>query len=992
MEVLPEKPFQIVYSLYQHQYLGYLFESFVVQLDDHNKLTFQHQNISAANARDFASGLDDNDFELIKLMDETHQDRVVKKFSKKKMLPSQFFLAVYGGEKPDEGVQKLIFEYIEARRAKILKLVKGKLLFEMGNDGEPTHRTIRLQEEKATVLFHVMRNKRMTEAKEGTEKEAAKKEVWFTHYFPTIKYAGEKLEFQYKNAIIICHNPAYLLVNGRLFEFEGSVDGKKLQPFLNKKFIEIPEHIEDSYYRKFVAPLIESFEVNAKGLRVHTIKQEPRPVLTMHEMIGKGQIKTLFGQPADEPSTDPEKIVFSLKYDYGDFNLNSSTHKDATVEVQKKGEEYHFYKICRDKTYERDVEKVLRNTGASLHQGKFLMEKTRAFSWLDEHRPLLEQQNIDVRQEGEKKRYFLGNSTISIEIKEDRDWFDIHAIVRFGEFEIPFLQLRKLILAGRSEIKLPNGEVAVIPESWFARYADLFHFLDASNDQGRLEKHHFALVEELRTGNLAKVEISEKLKRLCDFGQIEEFDMPQNFKGKLRPYQKAGYNWLRFLSQYKLGGCLADDMGLGKTVQTLALLQNEKEASDSRSTSLLIMPTSLLYNWEMEAQKFTPRLQVMNYTGTNRHKNSHLFKYYDLVITSYGVARLDIDILKEFYFSYIILDESQVIKNPQSNIAQAVQDLKASHKLILTGTPIENSTLDLWSQMNFVNPGLLGTETFFKKEFMFPIEKGQDENRKSRLYSMIKPFILRRHKSQVATELPGKVEKVQYCDMTDEQEKLYEEVKSSFRNKILEHIEKDGLGKTQFILLQGLTQLRQLANHPKMVNAEYENGSGKMNDVLYSLENVLGEKHKVLIFSQFVKHLTIVRHHLDQRNIKYAYLDGGTKDRQAEVNKFQQDSKTQVFLISLKAGGVGLNLTAADYVFILDPWWNPAIEQQAIDRAHRIGQENKVFIYKFITRNSVEEKILTLQESKLKLANDLITTEDSFVKNLSRKDIESLLD
>lgn len=448
---------------------------------------------------------------------------------------------------------------------------------------------------------------------------------------------------------------------------------------------------------------------------------------------------------------------------------------------------------------------------------------------------------------------------------------------------------------------------------------------------------------------------------------------------------------MQFLNKYNLGGCLADDMGLGKTVQTLAFLQQQKELG-AASASLLILPTSLIYNWEMEAKKFAPKLKTFNYTGIHREKNVEQFANYDLVITSYGTARRDIEQLKNYYFHYAILDESQAIKNPDSNIARAVKELKCKHRLILTGTPIENSTMDLWSQMNFVNPGLLGTESFFRREFLTPIEKKHDEVKTKRLYSLIKPFILRRHKSQVATELPAKVENVHYCQMSKEQEEEYDRVKSQYRNQLLESIESNGVNGSQILLLQGLTKLRQIANHPKMVDENYEQGSGKMEDILHMMHSALGESHKILIFSQFVKHLTIFRDYLDKENIKYAYLDGSTKDRQGQVEDFQQSENIRIFLISLKAGGVGLNLTSADYVFILDPWWNPAIEQQAIDRAYRIGQKNKVFTYKFITKNTVEEKILNMQRGKQKLANDLITTEESFVKNLSKEDITSIFD
>ncbi|UII27886.1 DEAD/DEAH box helicase [Fulvivirga maritima] len=596
-----------------------------------------------------------------------------------------------------------------------------------------------------------------------------------------------------------------------------------------------------------------------------------------------------------------------------------------------------------------------------------------------------------TRKEKARKRYFIGEYRIKVEVKENIDWFDIHAVIQFGDYEISFKELRKLIVKKKMEVTLPNGEIAVIPESWLTEYSELFAFAEEDEDgTPKLKKHHLALVQDLENGNLAKVTMSRKLESLKGFEEIEDASSPKSFKGELRPYQKAGYNWLMFLNQYKFGGCLADDMGLGKTVQTLTMLLAQKEAG-VEGASLLIMPTSLIYNWEMEAKKFTPKLKVFTYTGTNREKDPTKFAKYDIIVTSYGIVRLDVDILTEYYFNYVILDESQAIKNPASNIAKAVRELNARNRLILTGTPLENSTMDLWSQMHFINPGLLGSQSFFKNEFLNPIEKKQDEDKMRKLNAIIKPFILRRHKSQVATELPEKVENIQYSSLTPDQDKEYEKVKSFYRNKILENIENQGLNKSQLLLLQGLTKLRQIANHPKLVDQEYDGDSGKMEDVILKLDNAIRDDHKILIFSQFVKHLSILAEHLKEKKIDFAYLDGSTKDRQGQVERFQNTPELKVFLISLKAGGLGLNLTKADYVFILDPWWNPAIEAQAVDRAHRIGQENKVFTYKFITKNTVEEKILALQKHKRRLASELITTEESFVKSLSQSDIESLL-
>ena len=973
MKVSANQPFEIIYSLYQHQYLGYLLESFVVQLDDKGRLTFQHQNISSKNAHEFSAELIEADYELIKLMDAIQQDAVTKRFSKKAMKPEDFFLKIYDKEKGNELIQKEIEGYIERRRTQILSLIQGRRLFEMGNDGEPASKEIKVLDEKATILFHFRKNEENT------------------HYFPTIKHCGVKVDFQYNGAYIICNDPAWMVIENKLYHFEKEVDGNKLRPFLNKKFIVIPKSVEETYYNKFVAPLVASFDVYAKGFTINSEYLDPIPAVTFSELHhNKSSALTLFDDN-DQVSDEEGKILFDLSYHYGDFKFRADQVAPVSVKVEKNDDDYIFHRVNRKLEAERDVAKNFQDTGLQFRNAKATLPKSVAFDWLNRYKKQYEDEGVIFSQKSiNGKKYFVGTPTIDISVKEGIDWFDINAIIKFGEYNIPFKELRQYILKKVSEFKLPNGEYAVIPESWFVEYSDFFAFMGEDSGEHRLNKHHLALVQELKQGNLAKVTMSNKLEKLKDFENIDDIPEPKLFKGELRPYQKAGYNWLHFLNQYHFGGCLADDMGLGKTVQTLAFLQSQKDQGQQGAT-LLIMPTSLVYNWEMEAKKFTPDLKVLVHTGSNRKKSINHFANYDIVITSYGISRIDIDILKNYFFNYVILDESQAIKNPTSHTSKSVRELKSRFRLILSGTPLENSTMDLWSQMSFINDGLLGSQAYFKNNFQIPIEKKGDETKTKKLFALIKPFILRRHKSQVATDLPEKVENVHYSIMSEDQQKEYDEVKEYYRSSILTHITQNGLGKSQMMLLQGLTKLRQIANHPKMVDTEYTGDSGKMRDVFHMLEQAIQEGHKILVFSQFVKHLSLFQIQLKEKGIEYAYLDGSTTNRQEQVENFQNNPELQLFLISLKAGGLGLNLTKADYVFILDPWWNPAIEAQAVDRAHRIGQENQVFTYRFITKNTVEEKIMALQQHKLKLATDLISTEESFMKKLSQEDIANIL-
>ncbi|MCB0496619.1 MAG: DEAD/DEAH box helicase [Cyclobacteriaceae bacterium] len=973
MKISSKESFQIVYSLFQHEYLGYLFESFIVKVDEKGQLTLQHQNISSLNAFEFSSGLDKTDFELIRLMDEMQQEAVIKKYSSVSAKPGEFFPKIYDKEKGNIPLQEEINRYLKSIRSKILPLLVGRNVFEMGSDGEPTWHRLEVMPEKATVLFHFRKNEDNT------------------HYFPTIKYDGQKVDFQYRGAYILCEQPAWLVVDGRVFSFEKEIDGAKLKPFLNKKFILIPKKVEETYYHKFIAPLVGQFDVYAKGFEIRTETILPKAKLTFTPLAQVQHTMALF-DGEEEEIAEPQKFVFNLNFDYSGLSVKPSDKRGVVVKVDQEGESYTFHRIRRQWNDENEVLRIIDNTGLNLNLGKGTLPAGEAFDWIFSNQELLEKKGIELLQKKQEgKHYFIGTSTIKIDIQENIDWFDIKAIIQFGDYQIPFQELRSLVLKGKNEFTLPNGEIAVVPASWLNDYSELFYFSEKDkNNKPILRKHHLALVHDLEKNEHANVVMNRKLNQLRDFKEIEDHPLPKKFKGKLRPYQKAGYDWLQFLNQYKLGGCLADDMGLGKTVQTLALLQAQKEGGEE-VPSLLVMPTSLIYNWQKEAKKFTPGLKVYNYTGVNRIKDTDLFEGYDLVITSYGIIRRDLEMLKNYFFNYIILDESQAIKNPSSNISKAVRDLQSKHRLILTGTPIENSTMDLWSQMSFINPGLLGHQSFFRKQFQIPIEKQNSDEKTNKLYSLIKPFIMRRQKSQVAKDLPKKVENIHYSTMTAMQEEVYEETKNYYRNQILSHIETHGLGKSQMVLLQGLMKLRLIANHPKMSDETYAGDSGKLDDMMLMLSNTLSEGHKILIFSQFVKHLTIVRELIESRGITYCYLDGTTKDRQAQVERFQEDESVKVFLISLKAGGLGLNLTKADYVFLLDPWWNPAVENQAIDRAHRIGQTQKVFTYKFITKNTVEEKILELQKRKLKLAKDLITTDQGFVKSLSKEDISELL-
>jgi len=597
-------------------------------------------------------------------------------------------------------------------------------------------------------------------------------------------------------------------------------------------------------------------------------------------------------------------------------------------------------------------------------------------------------------KELKKFKYSPHKGKISTTISSGLDWFEVDVQVSFGDNFVQLSDIRKAVKNNQRYIQLNDGSVGILPNDWFHRFEKYFRHGEVQDNKLTVSKLGFSIIDELFDNidsSEVLAELTDKHRRISNFTKIEETKVPQEITAQLRPYQKEGLNWLNFLDEMKWGGILADDMGLGKTLQVLTFLQHVLRKN--QTTNLIIVPTSLLFNWENEIRKFAPGLNAYYHYGVGRAVETSIFNEYDVVITSYGVLLRDVQMLSEQHFNYIILDESQAIKNPASRRYKASCLLKANNRLALTGTPIENSTFDLYAQMSFVNRGFLGGVTAFKENYSNPIDKDGDEIRATELQKLINPFVLRRTKEMVATELPDKTEDVIYCEMEPAQRKVYDAYRNHFRDKLLGQIETEGIGKSKMMVLEALTRLRQICDSPRLINDESinTNASVKIDELVQHITEKTAN-HKLLIFSQFVKMLGLIRDELQKRNIKFEYLDGqcSTKQREISVNNFQDDDELRVFLISLKAGGTGLNLTAADYVYIVDPWWNPAVENQAIDRCYRIGQDKKVFAYRMICKNTVEEKILKLQEKKTKIANDIVQTDENIMKNIGIDDINEL--
>ena len=582
----------------------------------------------------------------------------------------------------------------------------------------------------------------------------------------------------------------------------------------------------------------------------------------------------------------------------------------------------------------------------------------------------------------------------SVSVASGVDWFELHGAIEYGDASAPLPQLLAALKRGETMVTLGDGSYGLLPEEWLRRFGPVAAMGEAKGDHIRFRSNQAGVLDAFLATQPA-VDCDEAFRRvrqeLTRFQSISAAEQPAGFQGRLRDYQREGLGWMHFLRQFSFGGCLADDMGVGKTAQVLALLETRRELraqGEIDAPSLVVVPKSLIFNWKQEVERFTPQIRVLDYTGIARNKDD--VSRYDLILTTYGTLRRDALHLKEQVFDYVILDEAQAVKNARTESAKAVRLLRGNHRLAMSGTPVENHLGELWSLLDFLNPGMLGASGVF--QLTGGAMRNPSEDARKLLAHALRPFLLRRTKEQVATELPPKIEQTIYCEMEPRQRTLYNELREHYRKSLLPKISTNGIAKSKIQVLEALLRLRQAACHPGLIDRKRsEDPSAKLDVLIEQLRSVLEEGHKALVFSQFTSLLGILRGVLQTEGIEYEYLDGKTDDRQARVERFQNDPGCPLFLISLKAGGVGLNLTAADYVFILDPWWNPAVEAQAVDRTHRIGQLRQVFAYRLITRDTVEEKVLELQQSKRSLADAIIGAENSLIRDLRREDIELLL-
>jgi SNF2 family DNA or RNA helicase len=626
-----------------------------------------------------------------------------------------------------------------------------------------------------------------------------------------------------------------------------------------------------------------------------------------------------------------------------------------------------------------------------LHKEQFLDE-----SWFLPAFEEWRRHNITVLGFNQLKRNKLnGNkAAISIKVLSGLNWFNTDIDVRFGKTRAKLKQVQQAVRNKSKFVPLDDGTLGILPEEWLEKLAGYFNAGEIQDELLRTPKIAFDTVAELYEKEMLDREVQEEISlykgQVNKTVPIRHIEVPDALQAQLRAYQVEGLRWLNFLDDHNFGGILADDMGLGKSVQIIAfiLLQRQKVV---QNTNLLVVPTSLLFNWQMELKRFAPSIKVYTLYGARRSINTKHFNESEVVLTSYGTLLSDVVFLRKFTFNYIFLDESQNIKNVESQRYQAACLLRSRNKIVITGTPVENNTFDLYAQLSFACPGLLGNKQFFKNTYAIPIDRFKEDKRAKELQQKVAPFILRRTKEQVASELPEKTEVVLYCPMEASQRSVYDAYEKEFREFVAAQ-DGDELKKNSMHVLRGITRLRQICNSPLLLKEEKLNvaGSSKIASLLEQIETKASQ-HKILVFSQFVGMLNLIRKELMARQIGFEYLTGSTKDRQAVVENFQQNKEVRVFLISLKAGGVGLNLTAADYVYLVDPWWNPAVESQAIDRTYRIGQHKNVMAVRLICPETVEEKIQKLQAVKKELSAEVVRTDDTFFQTLTKTDLLYLL-
>lgn len=864
-------------------------------------------------------------------------------------------------DQPDQESLKLIFDYLHPKLLRMFNQLSPATPLYFLPNGLP-YRTSSLKEIKYLhhnlyPNIHVRRNPDYM----GVDISLIYDDASF---LPEENALQNHLLYLHGNLLLLIHKPG---------------DAARLAD-LSKK-TEIPLNEWSQYLHHHIVPISKLYDITFdEGLVEYHDESTPKTVVYISEQNNYFMIKPIFR--------------------YGQTEVEISAENHISVEDQGK-----LVYMKRNKAHEQvfidwinELHPHLRKPEYESHfalHGKYVFSQNWFFQFFDK----MKEADVDVFGYENLKNFRINKSkpNTSVHISSNLDWFDTEIEVNFDGLGVDVSDIQKALSLKQNYVALGDGSIGILPEEWLKKFSLLFKMADTQGKKLRVSKFNFSVIDEMMDlisdQDIIK-ELDEKKKLLLNENPESHSDIaiPEEINAVLRPYQVAGFQWLAYLEKVKWGGLLADDMGLGKTVQTLTFLQYYKTKNQGIH-ALVICPTSLLYNWENEIRKFAPQLSYLIHHGSSRTLKHTELSGYDIIISTYGTLRSDAELFAKNEVDYIVLDESQTIKNPNSKVAKAAQFIPARNRIALSGTPMQNNTFDLYSQMNFLNPGMLGNKEFFKEQFAKPVDKFQDQETKDHLRKLVYPFMLRRTKEQVADDLPDKTDITLYCEMGPQQRAIYEAYKNMYRSRILGSIEQQGIEKSQFAILQGLMKLRQICDSPAILRDEqkFDNHSAKLDELTRELEENTGE-HKVLIFSQFLGMLALIREKLKQHQIPFQYFDGSYTaiQREQAINEFQNNQACRVFLISLKAGGMGLNLTAADYVYIVDPWWNPAVEQQAIDRTHRIGQTKNIFAYRMICKDTVEEKIMLLKEKKNSLVKDIISKDQHMIKQLTRDDVSYL--
>lgn len=845
-----------------------------------------------------------------------------------------------------------------------------------------TDRTVYLKEgsERASKLrFQEDPFRLSMRIRRGTGRDSEDAEVHGDLSIELLLYS-EEIDRHLDNVDIISLDPCWVRYGATLARVESTDLARKF--FLNapRNSIQLPSNDIESFLQEFYPMLLEAdVEVDLSEDLIEPKEIDPIPRLYLSET----------GQ----------QLKVEFRAAYGDYEIQHEFRRDEILlpaRSDENGSGPLLWSVTRQIEQEQSWLKKVKQTGlkSTGYFHTFTPEES-PLEWIVEQLPKLTEAGFEVFGEKGLKRYAPPKkmTSSSFRVNSGEQWFELEGTMSFGDVTIGMHQIRQVLINDKSYVRLQDNSTGELSETWLRQMKKLLKLMESGDDRIRVPKIAAPVVKELgETADEYQTDeqFEQYAKRLQEFEDIEQVDPPEQFGGELRPYQQAGLSWMYFLHQYGFGGILADDMGLGKTVQVLALLRKVEETG-SRPRSLVIAPRSVLHNWQAEAKRFIPDYEVYIHHGSDRAESRESWPEADISITTYSTMRNDVDLINEQKFDYVVLDESHTIRNPASKTFRALLKIRGTHRLCLSGTPVQNTTMDLWSQFEFINPGLLGGQKKFREMWVKPLEERNDKEVEQMLHKMVEPFILRRTKQQVARDLPPLTSSLVECEMDESQQKVYEKYRQTYQKLVNDEIEEKGLQKSRFVVLEGLTRLRQICCSPTLLENE-KGHSAKLQRFTERVEELIREGHRALVFSQFVTFLKQIEAEIKSRGWNYEYLDGQTTDRQERVKRFQSDSSKQLFLISLKAGGEGLNLTAADYVFLMDPWWNPAAERQAMDRTHRIGQNDHVFVYRFVCPGTVEEKILRLQEKKRDLAEKLIVAESGIFKQLNRDDLMALFE